>query len=121
MQVGTLGLKMRVPEVQLLWWKGCPSTERATVELRAALRDVGLDAGAFQLREIRTDADADEAGFKGSPTILVDGEDVGGAEDPDGSGLSCRVYRRGDGQIAATPDPDDLRDALRRAMGPDDR
>jgi hypothetical protein len=30
-------------------------------------------------------------------------------------GLACRVYRRRDGRIAPTPDPDDMRDALTRA------
>jgi hypothetical protein len=32
------------------------------------------------------------------------------------AGLTCRVYRLRDGRVSAVPDPDDLRDALRRAM-----
>jgi hypothetical protein len=28
--------------------------------------------------------------------------------------LTCRVYRLRDGRISATPDPEDLRDAVRR-------
>ena len=31
------------------------------------------------------------------------------------TGLTCRVYRRRDGRISPTPDPADLRDALRAA------
>lgn len=107
---------MRTPEVQLLWWDGCPSTERALAELREALDEVGLDQVEVRVTEIRTDADADGAGFKGSPTVLVDGADVvdtGRADEP--TGLNCRVYHRRDGRISPTPDPDDLREALQRA------
>jgi glutaredoxin len=101
-------------EIELLWWEGCPSTERALDELRAALRDVGLPDAEIHMREIRTEAGAEETEFRGSPTILINGTDVlGGGEEP--IGLSCRIYRRRDGRISPTPDPDDLREALRRA------
>src|SRR5205814_1471694 len=104
---------VRQPEVQLLWWEGCPSTARALSELEEAIRDVGL-AVDVRMREIRTDDEADDADFKGSPTILIDGADV--AREPgEPAGLSCRVYRRRDGRISPTPDPDDLREALRQA------
>jgi hypothetical protein len=105
---------MRVPEVEFLWWDGCPSTERALAELRQALRDIGLDGVEPKVREIRSDGDARQTGFVGSPTILVDGKDVVPLpEEP--AGLTCRVYRRRDGVISPTPDPQDLRDALTRA------
>jgi hypothetical protein len=102
-------------EVKLLWWDGCPSTDRALDELRQALSDVGLSEVEVRMREIRSDDEAEEARFAGSPTILIDGADPVpiGADEP--IGLSCRVYRRRDGRIAPTPDPDDLREALRRA------
>jgi glutaredoxin len=104
-----------VPDLELLWWEGCPSTERALAELREALVDVGLGDAEIQTREIDTDAEAEQAGFRGSPTILIDGIDVAGASDEDQIGLGCRVYRRRDGRISPTPDPEDLRAALRRA------
>jgi predicted Zn-dependent protease len=84
-------------------------------ELREALRDVGLSEAEVRTREIENDAEADQAGFRGSPTILIDGVDVAGASSDDHVGLGCRVYRRRDGRISPTPDPDDLREALRRA------
>jgi len=106
---------MRAPDLELLWWEGCPSTERALTELREALSDVGLDRTEIRTREIETDDEAGEAGFRGSPTILVDGVDIAGASTDDQIGLGCRIYRRRDGRISPTPDPEDLRDALRRA------
>lgn len=109
---------MRIPEIELLWWEGCPSTERALAELHAALRDVGFSDVEVRMREIRTDGEAEEAEFRGSPTILIDGADLLGPVSPGAHepiGLSCRVYRRRDGAFSPLPDPDDLRDALRRA------
>jgi hypothetical protein len=105
---------MGIVDLELLWWEGCPSTERALVELRDALADVGLGDAEIRMREIDTDAEAEQAGFRGSPTILIDGEDFAGA-DGDDIGLGCRVYRRRDGRISPTPDPDDLREALKQA------
>ena len=107
---------MREPDVELLWWEGCPSTERALAELRDALADVGLPDAQVRMREIKTDEEARATGFVGSPTILIDGTDVVEPGDGEVVGLSCRVYRLRDGRIAPIPDPDDVRDALRRAL-----
>jgi hypothetical protein len=101
--------------VELLWWEGCPSTERALVAIREALSDLGLDDVEVHTREIQTDDDARAAGFVGSPTILIDGADLVPAADDEPIGLSCRVYCRRDGRISPIPDPDDLREALQRA------
>ena len=108
----------RAPRLELLWWEGCPSTDRALTELRQAAADLGLEAPDITMREIRTDEEAAAAGFTGSPTILVDGIDVVVNHGPDEvgvTGLTCRVYRRRDGRVSPTPDPDDLRAALAAA------
>jgi hypothetical protein len=65
------------------------------------------------MTEIATVAQVEAARFAGSPTIRVNDADVAPSDDE--IGLSCRVYRRRDGLISPTPDPDDLRDALRLA------
>jgi hypothetical protein len=81
-------------------------------ELRTALADVGLPDAPVAAREIA----GEDLAFAGSPTILIDGIDVapGGGGEP--GGLTCRVYRLRDGRFSPTPDPDDLRAALRRAI-----
>lgn len=100
--------------VELLFWEGCPSYPKALVELRAAMADVALDPGTVILREVPTQADAARERFVGSPTIRIDGVDVQPSrEEP--FGLTCRVYHRRDGRISPTPDPADVRDALRAA------
>jgi hypothetical protein len=106
---------MHVPDMELLWWAGCPSTERALGDLRAALSDAGISGADIRMTEIATEEEARARAFVGSPTILVDGEDVAPpGEEP--VGLNCRVYRRRDGAVSPTPDPEDLREALRRAL-----
>ena len=101
--------------VELLWWEGCPSTERALAAVREALGELDLSDVEVRMREIKDDGDAREAGFVGSPTILIDGVDLVPAAAEEQIGLSCRVYRRRDGRVSPIPDPDDLREALSRA------
>jgi hypothetical protein len=103
------------PDIELLWWEGCPSTERALSDLRDALADLGLGDAEIRMHEIDTEDAAAAAGFHGSPTILIDGADLVSVEPDEPVGLNCRVYHRRDGRVSPTPDPDDLREALQRA------
>jgi hypothetical protein len=101
--------------VELLFWDGCPSHRKALVELRRAMVDVALDPSRVVVRELETQAEATLERFVGSPTIRIDGVDV----QPPGEepvGLTCRIYHRRDGRISPTPDPADVRDALRAAQ-----
>jgi hypothetical protein len=109
---------MRTPDVELRWWVGCPSTEAAYAEVRKILDGLGLADVEVRMAEVKSDEDARASRFPGSPTVLIDGQDVvpPGPEEP--IGLTCRIYRRRDGRISPTPDPADVRDALRRALTP---
>ncbi|HEX2232284.1 MAG TPA: hypothetical protein VHG69_02850 [Thermoleophilaceae bacterium] len=100
--------------VELLWWEGCPSYERALDDLRAALAEQGSDPDSIEVRHIDSDEQAERERFPGSPTIRIDGEDVVAPGDGDPIGLTCRVYRLRDGRSSPTPDPADLREAIRR-------
>lgn len=106
---------MRIPDIELLWWDGCSSTERAYAELREALQQLGIPDAEVRMREIRSDDAAHHARFLGSPTILIDGVDLVPLDVDDSPSLSCRIYHRRDGRISPTPDPDDLREGLRQA------
>lgn len=109
--------------VELLWWEGCPSTEEARSLVRETLDELGHADVAIGMLEIETEEQARQHGFPGSPTILIDkvdlmqllGERPRATGDEIGSALTCRLYRRRDGRISPTPDPDDVRDALLRA------
>jgi hypothetical protein len=106
---------MAQPHVELLFWDGCPSHPHALGELRATMTELGLDPAAVVVREVDTDDGAERERFVGSPTIRVDGDDIQEPGD-EPVGLTCRVYRLRDGRIAPTPDPADVRDALRAAI-----
>jgi hypothetical protein len=106
---------MRQPTVELLWWEGCPSTDDAQAMLRDEMEGLGLDAGAIEMREVRTDDAAEGEAFVGSPTIRIDGVDVQPPQD-EPVGLTCRVYRLRDGSTSSLPDRHDLKDALARAL-----
>jgi len=100
-------------KVELLWWEGCPSYPETLEDLTRVLREEGVDA-QVQLVEVDTDEQARREHFPGSPTIRLDGEDAIAAPEAEPFSLTCRVYRLRDGRISATPDPEDLRDAVRR-------
>jgi hypothetical protein len=100
-------------KVELLWWEGCPSHPEALEDLERVLREEGVDA-EVQLVEVESDGQAHRERFPGSPTIRLDGEDAIAPTEGEPFSLTCRVYRLRDGRVSATPDPEDLRDAVRR-------
>jgi hypothetical protein len=100
--------------VELLWWEGCPSHPEALADLERILREEGVPADVTRI-EIEDDEEARRERFPGSPTIRIDGRDIVPPEEGEPYSLTCRVYRRRDGRISPVPDPEDVRDAVRRA------
>jgi hypothetical protein len=100
-------------KVELLWWEGCPSHPEALEDLERVLSEEGVDA-EVDLVEVESDDQAHRERFPGSPTIRLDGVDAITPADTEPFSLTCRVYRLRDGRISPTPDPEDLRDAVRR-------
>jgi hypothetical protein len=99
--------------VELLWWEGCPSHPETLADLERVIAEEGLDVDV-ELVEVESDEQARRERFPGSPTIRVAGEDLFPCEGEPFS-LTCRVYRTREGRPSPTPDPEDLRDALRSA------
>jgi hypothetical protein len=100
-------------KVELLWWEGCPSYPETLADLRRVLRDEGVEADV-DLVEVESDEQARAERFPGSPTVRLDGVDAIPPPETEPFSLTCRVYRLRDGRISATPDPEDLREAVRR-------
>jgi hypothetical protein len=103
---------MSGPAVELLYWRECPSWERAGALLRHEMDAAGLDPESVLVREVSTEAAARGEEFVGSPTIRVDGADIQPPGPDEPVGLSCRIYRRRDGRVSPLPDPADVRAAL---------
>jgi hypothetical protein len=102
--------------VELLYWDGCPSHSRALAELREALDELGRADVEITAIEVATESEAKRRGFIGSPSLRIAGADPLPPPPGEPTGLSCRVYRLRDGRFSPTPDPADLRDALRRLL-----
>jgi hypothetical protein len=79
-------------DVRLLYFDDCPNWRLAEARLNEALAAIGDDMPAVTYELVSTPEQAERAGFRGSPTILVNGADpFAGPDDP--VGLSCRIYR----------------------------
>jgi hypothetical protein len=88
-----------VPEVVLLYERTCPNVATARENLSQAFLAVGLPAS---WREIDIDAPDTPPNWKvmGSPTILIDGSEVGGSAEAEGA--CCRVFEN-DGRLERAP------------------
>ena len=102
-------------EALVVYVGGCPCWRTATERLGRALTLIGHDEVQVGLVEVQSEADAAKSGFAGSPTILIDGDDLfpGPLHGPASAagGLSCRLYPTSTG-LAGAPSVDDLVSAL---------
>jgi hypothetical protein len=97
---------LRGVDVTLLYIDGCPNWEVAGERLREALARAGRDHVRVEHRLVTTAEQADAARFRGSPTVLVNGQDP--FADPDApTGLSCRVFR-GEAGLTGAPTVEQL-------------
>jgi hypothetical protein len=103
------------PAVDLVFGAECPNVEYARALLRTALVAVGLPAEWREWERDGADTPAHLRGL-GSPTILVNGIDVSGAEETDDSAERancCRVYYV-DGRLRGVPALDAVAAGLSR-------
>ena len=86
-------------KIQLLHFEGCPNVDAARTALREAL---AIDKVDVRVEEIDVEGDdaPEWAQGWGSPTILIDGQDVMGQTRSSESSC-CRLYADGAPSIAA--------------------
>lgn len=96
-------------DVRLLYFDGCPNWQETDDRLRQALELEGLDLTPAHVK-VETPEDAERLSFRGSPTVLVNGEDpFADASAP--VGLSCRVFQTPEG-LRGAPTVEQLRSVL---------
>lgn len=89
--------------IEVLFIEGCPNYESAIARIREALRSLGR-ADEIRQIEIRTNAEAEAAGFLGSPTIRVNGLDIEPwARTAQNFGIGCRTYVDGSNLSGVPP------------------
>lgn len=109
-------------QIELVYDPGCPNVGRARDVLAAACR-------AAEMPAVWTEWSSDDpecpgyARSLGSPSILVNGEDVAPGPHPwaprnPANGPRCRVYRDGDAIVPAPPLVR-VMDAIKSAVGPE--
>jgi hypothetical protein len=97
-------------DLEVRFVEGCPNLAVARERLELALDAIGRSDVEVRLRVVRTDTEADELGFTGSPTILIDGCDPF-SELHAAGGVSCRLYRTAEG-VSGSPSVEQLTAAL---------
>lgn len=103
--------------IQLLSFPGCPHAEDARTCLRRVLASLGFPPD-FEEIDVSEDGCPEALRRWGSPTVLVDGQDVAGASSVDGG--TCRLYSSPSG-LSGVPPEAAIRVALTRSLqGPRD-
>jgi hypothetical protein len=101
--------------VELLWWAGCPSHEKAADLLSDTLRSMSREDVRVVKVEVASAAQAAERTFPGSPTFQTGARDIfpqAGAA----PALACRAYTLEDGRVSPLPSGAQLEARLREAL-----
>ena len=100
--------------VSFLFYEDCPSHDLALERLREVLDEKGIDANV-EVVKVESEEQAQELRFVGSPTILLNGQDIAPPPPDSLYALTCRAYRLEDGRISPLPSPDTIRRAIEAA------
>ncbi|MEE4311299.1 MAG: DUF2703 domain-containing protein [candidate division KSB1 bacterium] len=80
-------------KIEVQYFEGCPHAEPA-IRLCERYRDEHTEVTLI-LTRVESDEEAAKVGFRGSPTILINGKDLFGDPVPDEPHLACRFYPSG--------------------------
>lgn len=92
---------MTMPRVELIYDMDCPNIQHARKALLEGFSEAGLQPSWTEW-DRKSPESPDHVRRYGSPTILVDGRDVAGAEPAERSD-SCRIYDHGAGGLRGVP------------------
>ncbi len=97
--------------IELIYYTDCPNVGAARDELREALEQSGLKP-VWTEWDREADESPDYTRRLGSPTILVNGQDVSGTSDESNTNF-CRLYTNAGGRLCGTPSAADIQAAVR--------
>jgi hypothetical protein len=99
--------------VELVYDRDCPNVDAARAVLHCAFAAIGVAPAWVEWD--RSDRDSPDYVHRyGSPTILVNGRDVVGAE-PNAEAQCCRLYARDEGGLHGVPPVAQIVAALRKS------
>lgn len=102
-------------KIQLLFFPGCPNADPARAVLRQELNALQLSEAVEEV-DVSSPLAPEQLRGWGSPTILVNGRDVGGEPVP--AGPSCRLYANAAPPSWGVPSPELVRGGLQSASSP---
>jgi hypothetical protein len=104
-------------DILFLYSEDCPSHEMALSRLQQVMHEEGVHV-PVEVVQVETDEQAQRLRFCGSPTILINGQDIDPADQQQDTayGLGCRAYQLEDGRISPLPSAALLRMVLREAL-----
>jgi len=92
--------------LQIQHFHGCPNSSEMIRRVKEAINGIEDEVDYQEIR-IETNELAEKVKFRGSPTVLVNGEDLEGREEPESTLLNCRVYENG------LPSIEDIKDKIK--------
>ncbi len=94
--------------VEVQYFRGCPNSDEMIRRVKEAIKD--LQDIEYQEVLIETPELAKQYGFRGSPTLLINGKDYEEMPIPPIPSLSCRVYLKG------LPTIEQIRDKIKQFL-----
>ena len=80
---------MTARSIELVYFEGCPNAQQARENLRSALESVG-EPPRWDEWDLASETTPERYRRHGSPTVLVDGEDVTG-DGAEAGAMACRA------------------------------
>lgn len=101
-------------DIHFLYFEDCPSHPDALARLKQVMADEGI-TDEIRITKVETEAQAQQWGFTGSPTIQINGADIVPPPPDAPAMLTCRVYQLENGRFSPLPSADMIRTALKKA------
>ena len=81
-------------KIEIQHFRGCPNSPEMIHRVKEAIKG---SEEQIEYNEVLVESNelAEEIKFRGSPTVLINGEDIEGREEPESASLNCRVYENG--------------------------
>ena len=92
--------------IQIQHFHSCPDSPEMIRRVKEAISGIE-DEVDYQEVLIETNELAKKINVRGSPTLLINGKDFEGREEPESASLNCRVYENG------LPSIEDIKDKIK--------
>ena len=81
-------------KIEIQHFRGCPNSPEMIHRVKEAIKG-GEEKIEYNEVLVESNELAEKLKFRGSPTVLINGEDIEGREEPESAALNCRVYEYG--------------------------